>query len=168
MRVTPDTHVDGGNRTVELYVRSLAPRATHDHQEGLVGRLERLRSRGCILDYTVHVWGSRIDLSSAAARTDAGRFIRRRVEEFSEWASESELSTGSFFEEEPVRSSITGEEYTATVLPTAALAEYVDEELAFVTPCTDGDTVYTVTDRLEELASARPASDDAELAGTGN
>jgi hypothetical protein len=53
------------------------------------------------------------------------------------------------------------------VLPTAALAEYVDEELAFVTPCTDGDTVYTVSDRLDELASSRSTSDEARFAGTG-
>lgn len=147
----PEMHIDGGKRTVELYVRSLAPRAAHDHLEELVETLDRLETRDRIGDYTVHVWGSRIDRTSAAAGTDAGRFVVERVEAFTDWACEQGLSTGSFFEEESVESSITGEEYTAMTLPTAALADYVDDELAFVAPCSDGDSVCTVRDRLETL-----------------
>ena len=147
----PEAHIDGGNRTVELFVRSLAPRAAHDHLEDLVEQIEMLETRDRIQGFTVHVWGSRIDRTSAVARTDAGEFVTERVEAFSEWACENGLSMGSFFEEEPVESRITGEEYTATTLPTAALAEYVDDELAFVAPCSDGDTVWTVADRLDAL-----------------
>lgn len=147
----PEMHIDGGNRTVELYVRSLAPPAAHDHLEELVETLETLETRDRIADYDVHVWGSRIDRKSAAARTDAGRFVVERVEAFTDWACEQGLSMGSFFEEESVESSITGEEYSAMTLPTAALAEYVDDELAFVAPCSDGDSVCTVRDRLETL-----------------
>lgn len=151
---TPETHIDGGKRTVELFVRSLTPRAARSHLEGLVEQLEALEARGDVVEYTVHVWGSRIDRTSAAAGTDAGQFLRERVDSFVEWASENGFSTGSFFEEERVDSSITGEKYTAMTLPTAALAEYVDDELAFVTPCTDGETVYTIEDRLDTLESS--------------
>ena len=146
-----ETNVDGGNRTLELYVRSLAPRAAHDRQEDVVARLERLATRGRVAEYAVHVWGSRIDLASTAAETDAGRFVRERVEAFTDWTADNGLSTEPFFEEESVDSSLTGEEYTAVTLPTATLAEYVDGELDFVTPCTDGDTVLGVEDRLQEL-----------------
>ena len=146
---------------MELYVRSLAPRAAHDQQEALVERLETLDSREHIADYTVHVWGSRLDPSSAVARTGDGQFVRERVQTFRNWAAENGLSTGSFFEEEPVESSITGEEYTVLTLPTAALAEYVDGELEFVAPCTNGETVYTISDRLEELADAARAATEA-------
>lgn len=132
-------------------MRSLAPRAAHGHLEDLVEQLEMLDTRDRIDEFTVHVWGARVDRTSAVARTDAGRFVTERVEAFSEWACENGLSMGSFFDEEPVESAITGEEYTATILPTAALAEYVDDELAFVAPCSDGDTVLTVTDRLDAL-----------------
>lgn len=149
----PEMHIDGGNRTVELYVRSLAPRAAHDRLEDFVDTLETLEARDRIVDYTVHVWGSRIDRTSAAARTEAGQFVTERVEAFTDWACEQGLSMGSFFEEESVESSITGEEYTAMTLPTAALAEYVDGELAFVAPCSNGEAVCTVMDRLEALES---------------
>lgn len=151
----PEMDIDGENRTVELYVRSLAPRAAHDHLEDLVESLESLKTRNRIVDYTVHVWGSRIDRTSAAAGTEAGRFVTERVEAFTDWASEQGLSMGSFFEEESVESSITGEEYTAMTLPTAALAEYVDDELAFVAPCSNGEAVCTVADRLEVLQGDR-------------
>lgn len=161
MSNAPEAHIDGENRTVELYVRSLAPRAAHGRLENLLEQLDTLESREQILEYTVHVWGSRIDPKSTAARTEAGKFVTERVDAFTEWARENGLSMGSFFDEKPVRSSITGEEYTATMLPTAALAEYVDDELAFVTPCSDGETVWTVADRLEALESNGQPTTDA-------
>jgi hypothetical protein len=159
--------IDGGNRTVELYVRSLAPRAAHDRLEDFVETLETLEARDRIGDYSVHVWGSRIDRTSAAARTEAGRFVTGRVEAFTDWACEQGLSLGTFFEEESVESSITGEEYTALTLPTAALAEYVDEELALVAPCSDGDSVCTVMDRLEALEGNGPATTAPQPKTTG-
>lgn len=156
---SPETHIDGGSRTVELFVRSLAPRATRGHLEDLIEHLEMLETRGHIQSFEVHVWGSRIDRTSAAARTEVGQFVTERVEAFSEWACENDFSLGSFFEEEPVESSITGEEYTATTLPTATLAEYVDDDLSFVAPCSDGETMYTIEDRLEALASNSRTTD---------
>jgi hypothetical protein len=158
MTKPPDTHVDGGKRTVELYVRSLAPRGAHRQLEELLEKLESLQARGDVVEYSVHVWGARIDPTSAMAETDAGQFLRERVRAFSEWASENGYSTGSFFEAEPIESTITGEEYAAMTLPTATLAEYVDGELAFVTPCTNGETVYTTADRLEALSGNDLAS----------
>lgn len=136
---------------MELFVRSLAPRASHDRQESLVERLEALAAAGEVGDYTVRVWGSRVDLSSAAVETGVGRFVRERVETFRSWRADNGLSTRPFFQEESVESTITDEDYTAVTLPTATLAEYVDGELDFVTPCTDGDTVLTVGDRIEQL-----------------
>ena len=138
---------------MELFVRSLTPRTSRGRLEDLIEHLEMLETRGRIQSFEVHVWGSRIDRTSVAARTEIGQFVTERVETFSEWACENDFSLGSFFEEEPVESSITGEEYSATTFPTATLAEYVDDDLSFVTPCSDGDTVYTVEDRLDALES---------------
>lgn len=159
MSTAPETHIDGGNRTVELYVRSLTPRGGRDRMEELLEKLDGLKARGEIAEYSVHVWGTRIDPSSAMAETDAGQFLSGRVQRFVDWAADHGFSTGSFFEAEPIRSSITGEEYEAMTLPTATLAEYVDGELSFVTPCTNGETVYTPADRLDALdGNGRPAN----------
>lgn len=136
---------------MELFVRSLAPRACHDRQESLVERLGTLAAEGQVRDYAVHVWGSRVDLSSAAVETETGRFLRDRVEAFRTWRADNGLSTAPFFEEESVESTLAGEAYSAVTLPAATLAEYVDGELDFVTPCTDGDSVLTVQDRIEQL-----------------
>lgn len=138
---------------MELFVRSLTPRATRGRLEDLIERLEVLETRGRIQAFEVHVWGSRIDRTSAAARTEVGQFVTERVEAFSEWACENDRSLGSFFEEESVESTITDEEYTVTTLPTATLAEYVDDDLWFVAPCSDGESMATIEDRLEVIRS---------------
>lgn len=144
---------------MELFVRSLAPRATGGRLEELIEHLESLETRGRIQGFEVHVWGARIDRTSAAARTEFGQFVTERVEAFSEWACETDRSLGSFFEEEPVESAITDEEYSATTLPTATLAEYVDGDLSFVAPCSDGESMHTVEDRLEALRSDGRSTD---------
>lgn len=160
--------VEGVNRTVELYVRSLAPASSHSCQESVLERLEWLASRGHVADFEVHVWGSRFDPSGASARTVAGRFVRERLATFTEWADRNGLSIRTFFDERPVRSSVTGEDYTAVVLPTMTLAEYVDGELEFVAPCSDGETVHTVEDRLAELTPEEPTptADSVAKGGT--
>lgn len=138
-------------RRLDLYVRSLSPSGARAHQEAVLDRLTRLEAAGHIAGFTVHVWGKQVNTTTAAARTDAGRFILDRVSEFREWARRNGRSLGSFFETRDVASTITGEEYTTLVLPTMTLAEYRDGTLDFVTPCTDGEVVYTVHDRLDRL-----------------
>ena len=137
-------------RTVELFVRSLSPGVGRDRMERVLDQIERLETRGRVNEYTVHVWGSRLD-PAAAARTEYGQFVRGRVEAFCEWAARNDRSIDPFFEPEQVCSSLTGDNYTELTLPTVALAEYVGDELVFVAPCSDGEQRYTVEDRLEEL-----------------
>jgi len=138
---------------VELHVRSLAPRAGKRQQERVIDRLDRLESAGHVDELSVDVWGRQVELSSAAARTDAGRFVLDRVDAFREWAAETGRSVESFFRTRRVESTITDESYAALVLPSLTLAEYRDGDLAHVAPCTDGDEVTTVADRLDVLAS---------------
>lgn len=169
MTTVPIEEVTGAveaERTVELYVRSLAPGPASEKRERAIERLERLEARGVVDEYTVHIWGERFDPTSAAARTEPGRFVRRRVAAFASWADRNGVSTGSFFEPEPVRSSITGEEYTAVTLPSVALAEFVDGEVAFVAPCSDDGTTCSVEDRLDALELERRAA-PAETAPEG-
>jgi len=150
--------------TVELHVRSLAPRGGKGQQESAIERLDQLASTGRIEEFSVNVWGRRVSLSSAAAETDAAQFVLDRVDEFRDWARRTGRSVDSFFETRRVESSITDEQYAALVLPSLTLAEYRDGELAYVAPCTDGDTVHTVDDRLDVLASS-PAMDSDPLGG---
>lgn len=145
---------DQGRVRVELHVRSLAPRAGGRQQERVIDRLDHLESAGRVDEATVDVWGRQVGLSSAAARTDAGRYVLDRVESFREWADETGRSVESFFETRRVSSDITDEEYVALVLPSLTLAEYRDGDLAYVAPCSDGDEVTTVPDRLDVLAAS--------------
>lgn len=148
------TDRDQGRVRAELHVRSLAPRAAQRQQERVIERLDRLESAGRIDEATVDVWGRQVSLSSAAARTDAGRYVLDRVESFREWADETGRSVESFFETRRVASEITDEEYVALVLPSLTLAEYRDGDLAYVAPCSDGDEVTTVPDRIDVLSAS--------------
>lgn len=152
--VTMTTDRDQGRVRVELHVRSLAPRAGQRQQDSVIERLDRLESGGLVDEFSVDVWGRQVRLSSAAAQTDAGRFVLDRVDAFREWADDTGRSVASFFETRRVESAITDEEYVALVLPSLTLAEYRDGDLAYVAPCTDGDEVTTVADRLDVLAAS--------------
>jgi acyl dehydratase len=143
-----------GRLRVELHVRSLAPRAGKRQQERIIDRLGRLASAGRIDELSVDVWGRQVDPSSAAAQTDAGRYVLDHVDAFRAWAEETGRSVESFFETRHVDSAITDEQYSALVLPTLTLAEYRDDELAYVAPCRDGDEITTVADRLDVLADS--------------
>jgi hypothetical protein len=138
---------------VELHVRSLAPRAGRRRQNAVIDRLDDLESAGRIDEFAVDVWGRQVGLSSAAARTDAGRFVLDRVAEFREWADETGRSVASFFETRRVDSELSGDQYTALVLPSLTLAEYRGGDLAHVAPCSDGGEVTTVSDRIDVLAA---------------
>ena len=110
--------------------------------------------------YNVIVWGKQIAPESAAANTEEGRYILNRVAEFKQWALSNNVSLASFYQQTAVDSEAADAAYDAMVLPVMGLAEYDGEELAHVAPCTDGDDVHTITDRLERLDAGEPSALD--------
>ena len=161
------TDITAERVTVDLHVRSLTPRAGNGRQEAVIERLERLADTGRIHEFNVHVWGRQVSLSTAAARTDAGQNVLNRVEMFREWAADTDRSISSFFETRRVDSRMTEESYAALVLPMFTLAEYHGGELTYVAPCTDGDDVVTVTDRLDTLEQHGTTTEPLESDGDG-
>jgi hypothetical protein len=140
------------SRTLTLYVRSLAPAGLQSHHETVFERLDGLKAAGVIDDYSVRVWGKSVS-PDAAEWTDSGQAIWEQLARFREWADDNDASLRSFFDEEAVHSELTGQTYTRVLLPTMTLAEYEGDELRFVAPCSDGETVHTVADRLDELTT---------------
>jgi hypothetical protein len=106
------------------------------------------------VDLSVSVWGREVGLSTTAARTDAGEFVLDRVAAFREWADAHDVCVETFFETREVDSGLTGESYTALVLPVVCLAEYRDDEVHHVAPYTTGSAVHTVADRISALETA--------------
>lgn len=154
---------DTSERRVDLYVRSLSYPVAYSQQECLVDRLTQLEREGIISGFDLHVWGKQLVLSEAVARTETGRLLLDRFNRFHEWAEANSQPIGSFFEFKEIRSEMTGDEYTAVVFPVAVLAEYVDDELVFVAPCSVDGAVCSIDDRLDDLADGRV--DTAELPG---
>lgn len=132
---------------IELYVRSLFPDGAGERQDTVIDTLERLECEDAISGYDVIVWGKQIAPESAGAATDEGRYILNRVAEFKQWSLSNNVSLESFYHRTSIESAATD----AMVLPVMGLAEYHGDELAHVAPCTEGETVHTITDRLERL-----------------
>jgi len=143
---------------VELYVRSMLPDGAGSRQEQVIDRLAELERREKIGGYNVVVWGKQIAPESAAANTEEGRYILNRVAEFKQWALSNNVSLESFYQQTSVDSEAADSASDAMVLPVMGLAEYDGSELAHVAPCTEGETVHTITDRLERLDAGDPAA----------
>ncbi|MDG5775456.1 hypothetical protein QA599_03300 [Haloarculaceae archaeon H-GB1-1] len=140
---------------LELYVRSLLPDGAHERQEAAIERLDRLDENDDVSEYSVVVWGKQVAPETAAARTREGEYILNRIAEFKQWALGNTVSLESFYQERRVDAPVTAEAHTAITLPVMGLAEYHGGELTHVAPCTDGDTVHTVVERLEQLENGQ-------------
>ena len=154
MSDTPTPHI-------ELYVRSLVPNGAHERQEAVIERLETLDQHDDIADFSVIVWGKQVARESAAAHTEEGKYILNRVAEFKQWALSNNVSLESFYQTTEIESELT-DDYSAMVLPVMGLAEYHGGELQHVAPCTKGDVVHTIMDRLERLEAGEPSAIEQE------
>jgi len=149
---------------IELYVRSMLPDGAGSRQEAVIDTLDELERADEIAGYNVIVWGKQIAPESTAANTDEGRYILNRVAEFKQWALSNNVSLESFYQQTSVDSEVTDSAYEAMVLPVMGLAEYDGDELAHVAPCTKGETVHTITDRLETLEAGEPSALEQQTA----
>ncbi|MFB6311487.1 MAG: HTH domain-containing protein [Salinirussus sp.] len=145
---------DGGRLTVELYVRSLAPRVGHERLDTVVDRLDHLASTGYLADFTVRITGDEIPATPADAVSETGAFLSRRVSSFESWASRTGRSLDASFERRIVASGIIGQTHTAIVPPMIAMAEFLDGDVRYVSPCSDSHGQVSVEDRLTSMESA--------------
>jgi hypothetical protein len=136
--------------TIELYTRSLANPGVMPQQGAVISRLARLEEQNHIADFTVHIWPKRIAHDAVTAKTDPGAAILHQITRFREWTQGKGYSLPSFTTDD-ADSPLTGEEYATTALPSVTLAEYQGDTLWFVAPWTDGETQYSVSDRLDSL-----------------
>lgn len=158
-------------RTAELWVRSHVPAGIDRDQHALVERLESLVGRGLLSELSVRSWGREAGLARTATRAPETRIVLDRVASFRAWAGRSGHSLAPFFRTREREATVTGEAYTAQVLPVRALVEYRDGEVVHVAPSIDpgGDPV-DVRDRIDTLEAVveRPADDpDRPLATSG-
>ena len=149
---------------LELYVRSMLPDGAGSRQDSVIDKLDELERREEIAGYNVVVWGKQIAPESAAASTEEAKYILNRVAEFKQWALSNNVSLESFYQSTDVESEVTDEAYDAMVLPVMGLAEYREGELSHVAPCTEGEVVHTIMDRLEAIEDGRESAIDRDSA----
>ena len=112
--------------------------------------MNRLVAEGTVDSYSVRTWGKQL-VMSALQEPEVERNIRACIEAFWSWARNNDLSIAPFFPTDSVHVPLPDETYTVVTLPKMTLAEYAGDDLGFVSPCTDGERVYTVADRLDRL-----------------
>lgn len=136
--------------TVTLYVRSLSPPGLRSRQVDIIERLADCEANRTVDEYSVEVWGRQVPTADDC-RSATSRRVHERIESFREWAATHGRALEPLFTTETIRSRITAEAHTRVVLPAMTLVEYVDDEIRFISPSTDGETVTTVADRLDRL-----------------
>ncbi|WP_254535426.1 HTH domain-containing protein [Halomarina litorea] len=149
--------------TVEVYVRSLAAGDNQARISDTLSRLADLSAEDVIEGYEVHVWGEGVSLDPEITGTEAGSFIRETAAAFREWAHETGRDL-SGFETETTHSAMTGRTHRNLSVPTMAICEKVDDEVTWVAPCTDGDSVHTVSDYVDTLEREGEPAAREELA----
>lgn len=137
--------------SVELYVRSLAPRSGRSRQDAIVERLRAFDRRDVISSLDVVVTGDCLCPDSAGAETDPGKFLLDRVNAFQSWATAHDRSLEPFFVRRTRSTDLLGDPATGILFPEVTMAEFSNGELRFVTPCKEGDRMHTVRDRLAVL-----------------
>lgn len=142
----------------ELYLRSLLPEGYNQQQAATLEQVAGLVEDGVVGERRVRVCGQQIPASIGATRTAVGQRLVTRLAAFQEWARRNDCSLAPAMEVRTVDDSLAGTHYRALRLPALVLAEYRDGDLHCVTPHHDGDTVRTVEDRLDELASGEPTT----------
>ena len=151
-RRSPVEDHQSATQTVELWIRSFAPTGTGSRRERALERLTALEADGVVDAVEVDIWGQAVERGGLSRRVPRLERIERRLESFEEWAVRTDRRLEPFFRRRRVDSAITGESREVWRLPTIALAEYDEDGLVHVAPCTDGDRTIDVFDRLEALA----------------
>ncbi len=136
---------------VELYVRALYVPGAQQRQDRVVEALNKRVKRGDIDGFSVVVWGEHITPDTDRPRTETGQSLVDRLNEFQQWALDENVSLTSFYRSRCVETMVSETEQTVISLPMMGLAEYADDNLVQLTPCTDDGTVKRVEDHLTEL-----------------
>lgn len=139
------TRTNSGERRVELWVNT----PDDAEYEPLVGHLDHLEATGTVDDYVVYHWGHDLDVSSDRLRCVEDQLARERISAFKQWALEHDCIVTGLGDRVTAGVGRMGPEYTAEHLPPVLLAEYVDDDLELVTPCSTSHE--HVIDRLEAL-----------------
>lgn len=148
------------SHTLELFVRSLSSSATGIRIEAIIEQLDQLQTTDLIEDYTVTIWGERVSTDPVVSEIGEGAFIRHRVAEFKQWATDHEMELEGGFETRTTHSSITDETHEFITLPCLALAARRNGNLEWIVPSSRLNSIRTVQDRL--VALTREVSDIKE------
>ncbi len=132
---------------IELFARSSLPAVASRRRDQIAGRLKQLATDGHVTDVTIETWEKKVPL--AGDHDELTEYDR-----FRDWADETGVSLGPFFDTRMCYSMETGDRGEWLVLPAFCLAVYRDGDLDAVYPHSTNDGSRSVLDCLNAIEAA--------------
>jgi hypothetical protein len=148
--MTGELSLPGSGVRLELFMRSSAPAAARERQTAVLERLRALEDTDGIEAVAVRTWEKRIPVGENAREE---RETHQAYTAFEDWARGRGVEIRPFFDRRECYSTITGESYTALVLPVLCLAVSEGDRLSAVFPHATAERTYAVGDALDALAA---------------
>jgi len=149
--------------SLELYVRSLAPRtAIRPHIER-IQTLETLAADDLVSEYTIHVIGDGIIHEEDYEGIPVAQHLTQRLAEIEAWAEENDASIPGIRTTTVSETRFNDMEYTVTMIPHKMVLEYTGGQLRFCSPAiTDGE-LFSVDEHLADIRTSAGHSDRSRV-----
>jgi hypothetical protein len=149
----------GTQRSVELYVRSLAPHAAVQSQLGRSERFESLVDSGAFESCTMHVVGRGIVHEGPYELASTAQLLRRRIGQMRAWAADHDATVPGLETTTVTESCLHETGYTVTRVPQNFLLEFEGDSLRRCSPAVYDGERFSVDDHLDALRASARASD---------
>ncbi|QLG48023.1 HTH domain-containing protein [Natrinema halophilum] len=134
---------------IELFLRKRVSADTVEVLRETVDRSRRLKEQDGNVDVHVETWSS--TLPAIESLGDSERSVTLTVDAFQDWADREGYTLRPAFERRETPSRLGHDPVTEIRVPVVCVAVYVNDDLTYVAPCSDGDRTYSVDQCLAAL-----------------
>ena len=136
---------------VVVRLRALAPYGISETQTELIARLRRLIADGTLTHIDIAVWGPEIEATPSDPADSSS--IRETFLEFDHWARSHGYTLAPAFYRRSAGSVVDEHQLEVIMCPLICFGIYEGQTVRAVYPYSDGATVHTIHDGVEELES---------------
>lgn len=151
------------HNSLELYVRSLAPRTAIRPHLDRINTLEELSADGLVTEYTIYVVGDGIIHEGEHDEIPIAQHLTQRLAEIEAWAEENDASVPGIRTTTVTETRFNDMEYTVTMVPHKMILEYASGQLRFCSPAiTDGER-FSVDEHLADIRASAGYADRSRV-----
>ncbi|QSG05378.1 HTH domain-containing protein [Halapricum desulfuricans] len=149
--------------SLELYVRSLAPRTAIRPHLDRIQTLEALAADGLVSEYTIHVVGDGIIHEGDYEEVPIAQHLTERLAEIEAWTEEHDASVPGIRTTTVSETRFNDMEYTVTMVPHKMVLEYTGGQLRFCSPAVTDGQLFSVDEHLADIRTAAGYSDRSRV-----